>query len=942
MTRTTRTFLLPAFAALFLGGCPSPTSPPSWHAVAQNLTEALMSVGGTSDRDIWVVGADQGAGPIVLHFDGTAWTRMSTGSRGHLWWVHAISPTEVYLGGASATILRYDGTSFTRMSVPGIGAQTVFGIWGTAGNIYAVGSRSGRAGFVWHFDGTAWTDLPLPSNIGLVNNDIPGLFKVWGSGENVWVVGAAGTVLRRQGSAPFAVESSGTTATLFTVHGNSRTTVMVGGAGQGELRERSGDAPLVDRRPNGAPLLQGIYLQESGIGLASGQGGVIYQRSTDGNWSEADLNLNTNIQSFHATFIDPQGGWWAVGGDVLTPDLRNGAIVHRGSAIPTYSPSASADGGVDADTGPPPVVCPADAIDPEPTHSIARRWNEQLLNAIRRDIPMPGVHARNLFHTSIAMWDAWAAYDSVADGYLVRERQTASDLDAARREAISYAAYHVLSHRYALSAGAAVSEACFAAFMNVLGYDPTDTTATGDTPRALGNRIGQAVIGEYMNDGANEAGRYADNTGWTATNPPLVVDSVAISLPFPSAWQQLNLAEAATQNGIILPAGVQGYIGAHWANVRPFAMTRSAPGVPYHNPGTAPVFGPALRAEAIEVLRMTSWLEVTSDTIDISPGAFGNNPLASNAGTGHPVNPVTGAPYASNVVPRGDFGRVLAEHWADGPRSETPPGHWNTLANYVADQPSFERRFLGQGDPLDALEWDVKMYFALNGAVHDAAVAAWELKRVTQGPRPISLIRYMSSLGQSSDPSLPSYHVDGMTLVPGLVELITAESSTPGQRHERLAAFVGQIAVHSWVGEPGSRATEVGTIGWIRGVEWMPYQRRNFVTPAFPGYVSGHSTFSRSAAEVLTALTGSAFFPGGLGEFVAPANRYLVFERGPSVQVTLQWGTYFDAADQAGQSRLWGGIHVVADDFAGRTIAHDIGRDAAALAQTYFDGTAVN
>ena len=70
----------------------------------------------------------------------------------------------------------------------------------------------------------------------------------------------------------------------------------------------------------------------------------------------------------------------------------------------------------------------------------------------------------------------------------------------------------------------------------------------------------------------------------------------------------------------------------------------------------------------------------------------------------------------------------LAEFWADGPKSETPPGHWNVIANQVADSPGFELRIGGQGPVVDRLEWDVKTYFALNGAVHDAAVAAWGAK----------------------------------------------------------------------------------------------------------------------------------------------------------------------------------------------------------------------
>jgi hypothetical protein len=151
---------------------------------------------------------------------------------------------------------------------------------------------------------------------------------------------------------------------------------------------------------------------------------------------------------------------------------------------------------------------------------------------------------------------------------------------------------------------------------------------------------------------------------------------------------------------------------------------------------------------------------------------------------------------------------------------------------------------------------------------------------------------------------------------------------------------VGQVVVRSWRGEPGDRATEIGETAWIRGTEWIPYQRRTFVSPAFPGFVSGHSTFSRAAAETLTEFTGSPYFPGGFGEFVAPANTYLVFERGPSVEVRLQWASYYDAADEAGNSRRWGGIHVWQDDYNGRRIGAVVGTTATALARTYFDGTA--
>jgi hypothetical protein len=142
--------------------------------------------------------------------------------------------------------------------------------------------------------------------------------------------------------------------------------------------------------------------------------------------------------------------------------------------------------------------------------------------------------------------------------------------------------------------------------------------------------------------------------------------------------------------------------------------------------------------------------------------------------------------------------------------------------------------------------------------------------------------------------------------------------------------------VRTWRGTPDD-PSETSGVGWIRAVEWVPYQKPTFVTPAFAGYVSGHSTFSRAAAEVMAAITGSEYFPGGMAEWTTPAGG-LGFESGPTEDVTLQWATYFDAADQAGVSRIYGGIHIPADDYAGRRLGATCGRDAWALAQRYYAG----
>ena len=249
-----------------------------------------------------------------------------------------------------------------------------------------------------------------------------------------------------------------------------------------------------------------------------------------------------------------------------------------------------------------------------------------------------------------------------------------------------------------------------------------------------------------------------------------------------------------------------------------------------------------------------------------------------------------------------------------------------------------QKRLGGAGPLLNDLEWDVKLYLALNGAVHDAAVGCWGTKRVYDAVRPISAIRYMAGVGQSSDASQPFYNASGLPLIPGLIELITPATTAAGQRHAALAEFVGELALYAWPGPPTHPTTEYSGVQWIRALTWVPYQKATFVTPAFPGYTSGHSTYSRAGAEVLTAFTGSAFFPGGLGEFRVPQNAFLKFELGPSETVALQWATYYDAADEAGLSRLYGGIHPFFDDFGGRLMGAKIGQDAFALAQQYYAG----
>ena len=176
------------------------------------------------------------------------------------------------------------------------------------------------------------------------------------------------------------------------------------------------------------------------------------------------------------------------------------------------------------------------------THaSVARDWNEQVLAAIRLDAPRPTVHARNLFHLSVAMYDAWAAYDATATAHLHAESAVApGSVAAARDEAISYAAYRLLAYRFQVSPAAALSLQAFTDCMTALGYDPMFTATVGPAPAALGNRVAATIIAHGLQDGSNEQGSYLDGGVYFPVNAPMLVDLPGTGgVVDVNAWQPL-------------------------------------------------------------------------------------------------------------------------------------------------------------------------------------------------------------------------------------------------------------------------------------------------------------------------------------------------------------------------------------------------------------------
>jgi len=614
-------------------------------------------------------------------------------------------------------------------------------------------------------------------------------------------------------------------------------------------------------------------------------------------------------------------------------------------------------------------------------HSVARQWNEVLLEAIRSDFARPTVHARNLLHTSIAAYDSWAVFTIGADTYLLGKEVAnyncpfdgiAADRTTANIEKMmSYASYRLLTHRFQNSPNAMETLARFDELLLSLGYDKsfTSTDYSGGSVAALGNYLAENIINFGLIDGSNEIGAY-ENLYYLPVNEPLIpVSPGNPDITNVNRWQPLTLEVFIDQSGNVIPGATPEFLSPEWGDVVPFSLTdadkteHERDGNTYQvylDPGSPPLIDlNNIDANSEEYLwgfelvsLWSSHLDPTDGVmVDISPGTIGNvssfpQSLAEyhnfyneidggDSGTGHDLNPATGQPYEEQIVPRGDYGRVLAEFWADGPASETPPGHWFTLLNYVSDHPDLVKKFKGEGELVDDLEWDVKSYFILGGAMHDAAIASWGIKGWYDYLRPISALRAMADRGQRSDDALPSYSASGIRLIDGLIELVELGDPLAGDDNEH----VDKIKVKAWKGPDYIINPDIDEAGvdWILAENWWPYQRPSFVTPPFAGYISGHSTFSRAAAEVITLLTGDPFFPGGMGEFVAPKNEFLVFEEGPSVDVTLQWATYRDASDQCSLSRIWGGIHPPGDDMPGRIIGERIGVQAFELAERYFN-----
>jgi hypothetical protein len=315
--------------------------------------------------------------------------------------------------------------------------------------------------------------------------------------------------------------------------------------------------------------------------------------------------------------------------------------------------------------GPGPLY-PLDAYGPRADDNVVLRWDGQTLATIRAVKSGPTINARALAMVHTSMYDAWAAYDATAVGTRLGgslRRPAAERTLAHKSMAISYAAYRTLLDLFPARA------ADYRAFMTALGYDPDDASTDPASPAGVGNQAAAAVIAFRANDGANQAGGYADTSGYQPVNTPDQVND-------PFRWQPLR--HPSSSGGTV----VQKFLTPHWRDVTPFALTSPNQFLP---PGPT----------------MTTLLLLDEEV---------NDTLLQSA-------TLT------------DLSKVRAEYWADGPSSETPPGHWCLFAQAVSR---------ARGHSLDA---DAKLFFALANAELDASIAAWNAKRRWDYVRPITAVR---------------------------------------------------------------------------------------------------------------------------------------------------------------------------------------------------------
>lgn len=330
--------LAAVLAAATVAGCSEPT----WTTPVTGLGPVVLSVWGSSPTNVWAVGGTCDAAKgcpatsegLILHFDGTTWTRLPAPKPVVYWWVFGLSPSDVWISGENDTILHWDGTALSVSHTGTDPTDKLFGIWGSSStDIWAVGGRPDMTSTVLHYDGTTWG--PAVGAPGLASN----FFKVWGSGQgDVWIVGPKASLVHFDGHTwgPFIdVSGAGLAANewLVTVAGRAANDVYaVGGSpSQGKAIHYNGMnwQPVAGLSLSATSLLTGVYESAAGDVAITGLSGAKFIGKGE-SWH--DWSLQQPLVDLHAVWMAGPEDVFAVGGSYFT--LTKGVVAHFGGAVP--------------------------------------------------------------------------------------------------------------------------------------------------------------------------------------------------------------------------------------------------------------------------------------------------------------------------------------------------------------------------------------------------------------------------------------------------------------------------------------------------------------------------------------------------------------------------------------------------------------------------------
>ncbi|GCL45597.1 vanadium-dependent haloperoxidase [Microcystis aeruginosa] len=336
--------------------------------------------------------------------------------------------------------------------------------------------------------------------------------------------------------------------------------------------------------------------------------------------------------------------------------------------------------------------------------TVASGWIGAATQGVRNQPQGPTVASRLYGILGTAMYDAWSAYEATPISTVLGDtlqRPTSENTQANKQEAISFAAYRVLTELLP------TQTANLTARMNSLGYNPNNTSTDTTTAAGIGNTIAATLMNARRNDGSNQLNGYVDTIGYSTPNTPTQVVDIEL-------W---------TPESVPIDSGsaLQRYLTPHWGTVQSFSLTDNAQ---YRPP---------------EIIR---FLLDPNASADLQAGTItrgdGTVVPISAALVGVDINPafiqqaVDVVAFSANLT---DEQKLIAEFWEDGPGTPFPPGTWMEFGQDISQRDN------------NTLDEDVQLFFALGNAVMDAGIATWEAKLSYNSARPVRVIRELGRLG---------------------------------------------------------------------------------------------------------------------------------------------------------------------------------------------------